>query len=152
MITHESYVYYNSRMRTRSIQHLAQPLHGIQEDIALTDDRLVLRVLERRPVRLHDAVHLVDRAVQPARRDEPRQLAVRRKGRRCESGSGCEHGGEGGQRRGRAPVDEVDADAEGAREAVEREAPVGLEELAVREDAHLADVVARMRREYAVRF
>ena len=50
------------------------------------------------------------------------------------------------------PIDEIDADAEAARETIEGEAAVGLEELAVREDAHLADVVARMRREYAVRF
>ena len=67
-------------------------------------------------------------------------------------GQGQGADGQRGGQRGRAPVDKVDADAEGAREAVEREAPVGLEELAVREDAHLADVVARVRCEYAVRF
>ena len=49
------------------------------------------------------------------------------------------------------PVDEIDADAEAAREAVEGEAPVRLEELAVRDDAHLAHVEARVRREHARR-
>lgn len=43
------------------------------------------------------------------------------------------------------PVDEIDADAEAARKAVEGEAAVGLEKLAVREDAHLAHVEARVR-------
>ena len=39
-------------------------------------------------------------------------------------------------------IDEIDADAKRAREGVEREAAVRLEELVVREDAHLADVVS----------
>lgn len=47
------------------------------------------------------------------------------------------------------PIDEINADAEAAREAVEGEAAVGLEELAVREDAHLAHVEARVRVEQA---
>ena len=50
------------------------------------------------------------------------------------------------------PINEIDADAKAAREAVEGETAVGFEELAVREDAHLTDVVTRVRCEYAVRF
>ena len=51
-----------------------------------------------------------------------------------------------------APVNKVDAHAERSREAVERETPVGLEELVVREDAHLPDVVSCVWREDAVGF
>ena len=50
------------------------------------------------------------------------------------------------------PVDKVDAHAERSREAVKRETPVGLEELVVREDAHLPDVVSCVWREDAVGF
>ena len=70
--------------------------------------------------------------------------------------SALKHGGEGHRERRLegmyVPINESDADDKAAREAVEGEAPVGLEELAVREDAHLADVVTRVRCEYAVRF
>ena len=58
--------------------------------------------------------------------------------------SALKHGGEGhGERRLEGmyvPINEIDADAKAAREAVEGEAAVGLEELAVREDAHLAHI------------
>jgi hypothetical protein len=49
------------------------------------------------------------------------------------------------------PVDEVGGDAERGAQALEREAAVALEQLRVREDAHLAHVEPRVRREDARR-
>ena len=46
-----------------------------------------------------------------------------------------------GRRDGDAPIDELLRDAKAPRHALEGEAAVGLEELVVCEDAHLADVV-----------
>ncbi len=59
-----------STPNVRSVQHLTQPLYGVEQDVALPDDRLVLRVLDRRAIRLHDTVDLVDRTVQPSRCNE----------------------------------------------------------------------------------
>lgn len=47
----------------RLIQNLTQPLHLVQQNIALPHNRLVLRILERRPCRLDDPTDLVNRAV-----------------------------------------------------------------------------------------
>lgn len=70
------------------IQNLAQPLHLVQQDVALPHDSLILRVLERRPCCLHDAVHLVDRRVQPARRDEPGEFTMIKRGGEQSAGIG----------------------------------------------------------------
>lgn len=45
------------------MQDFAQSLHRIQQDITLPDHRVVLRILQRWPVRLNDPVHLIDCAV-----------------------------------------------------------------------------------------
>ena len=57
------------------IQHLTQPLHRAQQQVALPHDGVVLRLLHGWPVRLDDAVHLVDRAVEAAGGDEAGELA-----------------------------------------------------------------------------
>lgn len=56
-------------------------MHSVEEEVAVLDHRLVLPVLAVGPVRLDDAAHAVDLAVQPARGDEARQLSVGGKGR-----------------------------------------------------------------------
>ena len=59
------------------MQNLTQPLHLIQQHIALLHHRLALRILETRSSSLDDAVYLVDRSVQAPSGDEARQFARR---------------------------------------------------------------------------
>jgi hypothetical protein len=114
----------------------------VEQQVALLDDLLVLGVLAVAPVCLDDAVDLVDRAVEPAGRDQSRQVAgsrvqelvsLRARARATE--------------RAALLVHELRADAKGSAHAVHRQRPVRLEQLGVSLDAHLADVVAGVRRE-----
>ncbi|PPQ87609.1 hypothetical protein CVT26_007388 [Gymnopilus dilepis] len=69
------------------IQHLAQPLHLIQQHIPLLDHRLVLRRLQGRAGRLDDPVHFVDARVEPAGGDEFGEFAgLEHKDRKWERG------------------------------------------------------------------
>lgn len=56
--------------KVHSIQDLAQPLYGIEQDVSLPDYSLILRALDRRSVCLDNAFHFINGAVESARRDE----------------------------------------------------------------------------------
>lgn len=104
-------------MTSLDVNDTAEFLNSVEEHIAVLDARLVLVVLGVGAVRLHDAVHLIDLAVQSTGGDEARQLLVN-KGHR---------------------------NAESIGHVLQLQASVRLQQLVVGEDAHLANVVAIVR-------
>lgn len=67
----------------------------VEEEVALLNDLLVLGVLAVPAVGLDDAIHLVDRAIEPTGRDEPREVAMEKMRGRATNGrqaEGCKRG------------------------------------------------------------
>jgi len=58
------------------VDHTRQLLDAVEQQVALADRGLVLRVLLVGSVCLNDAADLIDLAVQPSSGDEARQLTV----------------------------------------------------------------------------
>jgi hypothetical protein len=58
------------------VQHFAQPLHLIEQDVPLSDHGLVLSIFDRRTCRYYDALDLVNCAMQTAICYEAREFAV----------------------------------------------------------------------------
>ena len=50
-------------------------MHRVQQQITLPNHSLILRILQRRSIRLYYPVHFINRAVQTTGRDEPRKFA-----------------------------------------------------------------------------
>lgn len=65
------------------MQHFAEPLYRVHQQISFLDDALILSILEWRPVCFDNPMHLVDRAMQTARRNETRQLTSCRRLSEC---------------------------------------------------------------------
>lgn len=102
------------------IQHLAQSLHRVQQQIALPHNSLVLCVLQRRPIGLYNSVHLVDRTVESATCDEPRELT--KKSRQTSEVNWPDED---------ALVDKIYANTESPAQTFQRETPVRFQQLAV---------------------
>ena len=61
-------------LTAQSPDDATEALNRREQNVALLDDSLVARVLRVRAVRLDDAVHAVDRAVEPPSGDEATQV------------------------------------------------------------------------------
>lgn len=149
-----------------STDDATQPLHAGQDGVALLDDSGVPRILGVRSVRLDDAVDAVDRARQPACRNEPREVSAsaargihisqpsirsersgekkkrRRPGRRKRSGTR-------GRGRENSRIQPLARNSKRRGQIVQRNAPVTLEQLGVRLDPQLARVVLGVNRQQA---
>lgn len=63
--------YIDSVMMMKLIQHFAQPLDVVEQDIPFANDSVALRALDRRPVCFNNTVHFVYRRMQSPRGNKP---------------------------------------------------------------------------------